>query len=297
MRPIAVRVGKEFDVMPACCIHWPHTEKDLLNEWVETLRSKENAYTLLMGDTFDLARTHYRSHIRSYRDDENSQEALDGFARREIEELAKILEPVKHKIWGVMRGNHFWEFQDGTNSEQYLCQLLGLKYLGVIAGIRISCTVYAPDKGNPVIRNLVLIAHHHGGSSGGRTIGGSANPLLRLEAAWDADLHLLGHDHRRMAWKEPVLALSSRGSNVRVLSRDKVFARCGSFVKGFKEEVINATQRHSPAYPEVRALRPSDLGWVTVHVKWKSSEQPVEMKNGRKKKAADTVRPVYTLEY
>ena len=212
------------------------------------------------------------------------------------QELAKILKPVKDKIWGVMRGNHFWEFQDGVNSEQELCRLLEVPYLGVIGGIRITCAVYG-HKHKPVARNLTLIAHHHGGSSGGRTIGGSANPIKRLEEAWDADIHLLGHDHRRMAWKEPVLALTSTGKRVRVKSRDKVFARCGSFLKGFKEDVINSTQRHSPAYAEVRALRPSDLGWITIHVDWKSSSQPYEMVNGAKTKTADIVRSVFTLEY
>jgi hypothetical protein len=270
----------------------------LLKEYVETVRSTPNAYSILMGDTFDMARTHYRNYIRGYRDDENSQEALDNFARREVADLAKILEPIKHRIWAVIKGNHSWDFMDRTNSDQYLCQLLGLNYLGVMGLIRVTCEVYK-QKGNahPAVRNLVVYVHHSGGSMGGRTTGGSVNALTRQEVTFDADIYLIGHDHRRIAFKEPVLTASSRGARVRLLARDRVFARCGAFLKGFKEGPISNTVAHRPGYAAIKALRPTDLGWVEIKVKWRSSSQRNELENGRVRKTADAVYPEYKLIY
>lgn len=264
MRPIAVKVPKNFVLMPAGCLHWPIGEKDLLQRWVSELQATPNGYGILMGDSLDVARTHYRNHIRSYRDDENSQEAFDAYVREEVAKLAKILEPVKDRILGVVRGNHYWEFLDGTNSEQELCRKLGIRYLGVIGLIQLKC-----QHGGGKVTNLTVFAHHTGGTSGGRTTGGDVNALTRQESAWDADIYLLGHTHRRFAFKEPVMTLTSKGEP-RVMERTKVFSRTGAFLKGYSDkDPIPVNARHVPSYAEERAYRPTDLGWVRINVQWR----------------------------
>jgi hypothetical protein len=281
MKPLAVHLeGKSMTLLPACCIHWPLTEKHLLLEWVDRLQATPDARGILMGDSLDCARSHYRNHIRSYRDDENSQEALDEYHRKEVRELAKILDPVKSKLFGAIRGNHFWEFSDGTNSEQYICQLLQIPYLGAIAMIRVSFHKYKSNK----VCTLVIYAHHSGGSAGARTTGGDVAGMVRSEAGFDADIYLTGHTHRRLAHKETVLALTTKGEP-RIVDRSRVFARCGSFLKGFRDDHPNTMQPHRPSYAEVRALRPTDLGWV------KDKHRP----DGSYRAGVDY--PQYTLEY
>jgi hypothetical protein len=265
MRPISKRIKTaSFSLLPAGCLHWPIGEKDLLKQWVEELQSIPNGYGILMGDSLDVARTHYRNHIRSYRDDDNSQEAFDAYVTEETGKLAEVLKPVAKQILGIVRGNHFWEFLDGTNSEQLLCRLLGIPYLGVMGLIRLDVNT----NGNHY-QSMVIYAHHTGGSAGGRTTGGDVNGLTRQEQTWDADIYLLGHTHRRIGFKEPVLSLTRKSKNPSVIERSRVFVRTGAFLKGFGPTVVNASQRHTPSYAEEKALRPTDLGWVRIDVKWR----------------------------
>jgi hypothetical protein len=76
-----------------------------------------------------------------------------------------------------------------------------------------------------------------------------------------------------------------------------VFARCGAFLKAFREEAISNTQPDRPSYAEVKSLRPTDLGWVEIRVKWRSSPQEFEVVEGRRRKMPDKVYPEYTLVY
>jgi hypothetical protein len=268
MQPIAVRVPTpEFTILPAGCLHWPIGEKDLLQRWVEEMKQPKH-YGILMGDSLDLARTTYRKHIRGYQGDENSQDQLDDYARHEVEKLAMVLQPVREKLWGIVQGNHYWEFMDGTNSEQYLCQLLKIPYMGAMGLFRVTSPTAAPS-GRDAKGSITIYAHHTGGTCGGRTIGGDVNALVRQESAWDVDIYLLGHTHRRIAFKEPVMRLSHRGVP-KVIERSKVFARTGAFLKSFKEKKVPVDQRHAPSYAEKAAYRPTDLGWVTINVKWRA---------------------------
>jgi hypothetical protein len=264
LKPVAIEIPhKEWILAPAACLHWPIGERDLMQQWVDAVRSRPNCYTILMGDTTDFARTHYRRHLKSYVDDENSQEAIDGYIREEVGKLAKVLEPIKSRIWGVVRGNHYHEFLDMTNSEQELCRTLGLRYLGALGALRVTF----PQNGN-TRRSIQIFAHHSGGSKGARTTGGDVSGAQRNELAWDADVYLTAHTHRRWANKESVMRLTDSG-DPKVVERTKVFVRCGAFLKGFREDHPTATQPHRPSYAEEAAFRATDLGWVEVRVKWR----------------------------
>ena len=217
-----------------------------------------------MGDSCDFARTHYRDHVRGYRADKNSQEVLDRWARKDVEALAKILDPIKKKLIGAILGNHFWEFLDGTNSEQYLCQILGIPYLGPTALVRLE---FRDRGGKGQLRHtMTLWGHHHGGSSGGRTTGADVGALERAEGSFDADIYLLGHTHKRHVIKKPILTMSSKGKP-HIVARMKTMVRTGAFLKGYMEDCPSTTMQHVPTYAEEKAYRPTDLGWVEITIK------------------------------
>jgi hypothetical protein len=237
-------------------------ERDLLKAWVKAVAQAENGFSILMGDTCDFARTHYRDHIRGYTQDSNSQEAIDNFCRRDVEALAKELMPIKKKLMGAILGNHSWCFMDGTNSEQYLCRLLGIPYLDSTGFIRLE---FRDRLG--ICRHVMTVwAHHSGGTSGGRTSGGDVNSLERAEHAFDADIYLLSHTHRRYGTKQTLLKMTTKGEP-RLQERTKVFIRTGAFLKGYKEDMPTSDRHYSTSYAEQKALRPTDLGWVTVHIR------------------------------
>lgn len=262
MKPVVFRVnGNVAHFVPAGCIHWPVGDKDLLRAWVREVAKLEGGFTVLLGDTQDCARTHYRDHVRGYRADQNSQLALDEWVRKDVRDLAKELVPIKGKIAGAVLGNHFWEFQDGTNSEQYLCQLLGIPYLGPVG---IICLELKNPYGHTT--QITIYAHHNGGSKGGRTTGADVNTLEKAEQLFEADIYVLSHTHRRFAYKLPKLGVTTRGPKRQIISTTKVLVRSGAFLKGFGEDNPTTTQPHFPSYAETQALRPTDLGWVVVKI-------------------------------
>jgi len=113
---------KDFVLMPAACIHWPLTDVSLLKEWIARVKARK-AYVFMVGDSMDFARSHFRRHLGSYREDQSSMSAVDLAQMEDIKELARLLMPIKNQILGVVRGNHYHLFPDGTDSEQQLCQI------------------------------------------------------------------------------------------------------------------------------------------------------------------------------
>jgi len=250
----------------------------LLRKWVKEVQSAPNGFTILMGDTTDAFRTHARKHLSGYTEDENSMEAIDEWHKAEVRDLAKELEPIKGRIAGVILGNHYAQYMDGTNSEQYLCQLLGLRYLGPVGFIRLDFR----DK-RQVRHHLTIFAHHHGGSQGGRTTGGDVNALTRAESGFEADIYALSHTHRRYAVREVLLGITSKGSP-RPVERPKVLIRTGAFLKGFGEDTPSTTQRHAPSYAEQKALRPTDLGWVRCSIYVRHADHKGDMTHRTRRK-------------
>ena len=242
------------------CAHRPIGETDLWKAWIKEVRADKNAFALLCGDTLDFARTHYREHLRSYRSDRNSQIAIDKWVGEEVEEVARDLRPIRDKIVGAILGNHAHETVDGINSEQLLCQKLGIPYLGVMGALRLDFM-----EGETRRHTLTLVAHHTGGSRSAGSAGADVKQLENFEAKWDADIYVLSHTHRRLAHKVPQLAVQQRGEP-RVIERTKVLIRTGTLLKGYGEDSPRADRPHFPSYAEEAAYRPTDLGWVRCEI-------------------------------
>lgn len=267
MKPLAYEVDGDFTLMPGCCLHFPEGEQGLIQKFVDRVKRDPTVRVILMGDMMDQDRTHRRKYRRGYVEDENSVASHDDrHNRTDVEKLAAILQPIRKQIWGVLQGNHYYQYASGITSDQYLCELLDVPYCGPVGIFRVTVKL---SKGS--VKNLKIWCHHSGGSMGGRTLGGSVNTLLRQENAWDADIYLLGHDHRRICWRESTLGISDKGEP-KVYERTKIFARVGAFLKTYKhEECIPKTKIHIPGYGEKAAYRPADLGWVEIGVKLKRS--------------------------
>lgn len=228
------------------------------------LKTAPNGFTVLCGDSTDAERTHYREHLRSYRADKNSQAPFDKFMRGEVEKLAKIIKPAADRVLGVILGNHFHEFSDGTNSEQYLARLLGVPYLGVLAAIRLDFMEKETRR-----HTLTLVAHHNGGKRGGASSAAAdLRQLESLENAWDASIYTLSHTHRRLAHKSPIFKLQERGEP-KLITKTKVFIRTGCMLKGYGEDEPTVDKPHAPHYAEEACYRPLDLGWVRCEINMK----------------------------
>lgn len=261
MATLRYRHDGPITLIPASCLHYPIGDEGLLRKWVKRIRDDESARTILMGDMLDQDRTTHRKHRKAYVADRNSRLADDRHVDRDVDALAEILLPINDKIIGVLEGNHFYEYSTGITSDQKLCDKLGVPFLGAMGLVKLVIG------GTGHRSALTIWAHHSGGSSGGRTVGGSVNALARQENAWDADIYLVGHDHRRIAWRETTLRLND-GVTPQVVERPKIFARVGAFLKTHEHSgCVSTKQPYFPHYGETAAYRPSDLGWVEIGIK------------------------------
>jgi hypothetical protein len=221
---------------------------------------------LLLGDSMDCARTHFRKHMKAYQEDGNSQAILDKWMLKDVKELAKILRPIKDRIIGVVRGNHYWLDINGVNSEQHLAEELGIPYLGAMAFIRVD---FREDDGKGALRQSVTIwGHHHGGTRGSGATGGDVTSMERISHGFDADIYAVGHTHRAIATKLPRLTLSG-GPDPKVVEHQRVFVRAGAFLKGFKPDNPGVKTPHTPSYEEDAALRPIAMDHVRVDISFK----------------------------
>jgi len=263
LRPLAyLEEGSEgITLIPVSCIHYPVGEKGLLEKLVERVAGDKNARVILMGDMIDQDRTTRRKYRKGYVADQTSIMSHDDrHNRKDVEDLAEILRPLTEKIYGVLSGNHYYEYATGVTSDQYLCELLEVPYCGPVGVFRVTFNLGGS------VKNLVIWSHHSGGSSGGRTLGGSVNALLRQENAWDADVYLLGHDHRRITWRESTMSVTS-SKTPKLVEHTRIFARVGAMLKTYKhEDCIPIKAPHFPGYGENAAYRPADLGWVEIGI-------------------------------
>jgi hypothetical protein len=237
---------------------------ELFKEWLETLKKDPTAYTFLCGDTFEFARTTYRAYLKAYPGDTTSSKELDRLHLRDISDLAQRLKPVAHKILGVIRGNHMHvlESKGGVNSEQVLCEMLGVRYLGVAGVVRIDLR---QSKNRDRIRDsLVVWLHHDGGSRGGRSKGHNVNVLFDQANKVEADIYCIAHTHDTYGRVEPRRFVSRSGQPV-VYEQDRAFIRAGCFRKVVTRPP-NRSQPDDHDYADDVAYEPKHSGWVELQV-------------------------------
>jgi hypothetical protein len=273
-------------LLPAGCIHHPHQDKALFKEWIHALKTTRNGVSILMGDALDQERTHYREHLRSYRADSNSQAALDRHHRRDVEDLAKLLLPVKGKLIGAISGNHYHEFMDGTTSDQYLCRLLGIPFLGPMGCVRLDF-MNSQDR---VAHRMVVTAHHNGGSRGSRTMGADVNALGRFGQVVESSIYLLSHTHQCHGHKKDILTVNGANPPV-VEARTICYVRTGAFLKGYDSALPTNNAPYFPGYAELAAYPPTTLGFVKIHIDLKQGASTL---NGSRQ---STVTERITLEF
>ena len=222
------------------------------SKWEEFLayaKTKPDAVFLGMGDYFDSFSTSERILMSNPLIHDSSRQNFESAAKLKISEMSNELMDFKGRFVGLLSGNHFVQFADGTNSDMRLAGILETEYLGVCSAIRIvfrglhgTCTV-----------SVDVFAHH--GKGGGQTAGGRLNAVEKLAQIAEADIFLMGDNHARGAI--PIgdkLRIVGGGKNISIRSRQSWIGRTGSFLKAYEPGEVS--------YVVDRALQPSNLGWI-----------------------------------
>ena len=221
-------------------------------KFIAHAKSLKNAYFIGMGDYFDGISTSERALFQGAGLHESTVLNMEREAQSRITKLAMELDFMRGRLIGLVGGNHFWPFPDGTDSDQRLSGHLRTKYLGVCAFIRLSFEI-----GN-VRQSLDLFLHH--GAGAGRLPGSSVNRVNQMAENAVADIYASGHDHKRGVWPmNPRLTLEQNSkAGLRLRHRDGWLVKTGSFLAAYENGNAN--------YNVDSGRGPCSLGHVELEV-------------------------------
>ena len=187
------KAGQKFTLIPFGDVHRdaPGFADDVWQEFLARAKSAENPLFLGMGDYTDSVSTSERIILGDAGLHESTKATLAKHCDGTIALLSRELSFMRGKMIGILGGNHYYGFEDGTTGDQRLASKLGCPYLGVCAAIRVSFSWPHSNK-----KVAVDIWAHHG-QGAGTTVGGSLNRVAKMAEYAYCNIFLMGHDHGR----------------------------------------------------------------------------------------------------
>lgn len=259
--------GSRFNLMPFGDLQAgsPVFMKDKWLEYVNEVKQSKNVITIGMGDYTDNFRPTIQGRLKVALGSDDAGKTFDDMHRKHIkQEVYPLLKEVvaNSVCLGLLGGHHDMTYNNGTNSTQYLCDLLGVPYLGDgEAMLRVHLKI------NTVILSFDIYATH--GQGTGSAVGGAITKLQRMLAHMDVDIILRGHSCDKFIFQEPQYYLSH--SNPPTLRcRNRLVANTGSFSDGRTEG--------ETTYVEKQNLIPKSVGYVQIHINVKRDTATVGKK-------------------
>lgn len=205
-----------------------------------------------MGDYFDSYSTSERMIMTDGRLHESSRESHETEAKGRIARFAKAIEFMRGRVIGLMGGNHFFPFCDGTTSDQKLAEAMQCDYLGACCATRLT---FKDKRGSSI--SCDIFAHH--GKGGGMTAGGRLNAVEKLEKVCDADIFLMGDNHARGCIPTGErLRLISTSNGLQIKAKPTWIGRTGSFLRSYVPG--------KASYVCDAALPPANLGHIEFFI-------------------------------
>ena len=234
-------------------------------EFLEEVEQTENAVVFGLGDYLDWSRTSYRVPLRSAlgEDDKAFQQlddmVMDGLVYPFVDIVRKRCPSFARKVVGFVEGNHHGaflssKFRNGKTTTELICELLGIRYLGLSAGCRITCYRSVGKKKWGTGLNLNIVLNHSVSSSGNlpASLAAAKRKIIDLR---DVDVFLSANDHQLGHDLVPQLGWTRRGQ-MRQMQYQQVVGKVGSFQCGYRSGAV------SNDYVEQKFLSPSRIGWL-----------------------------------
>jgi hypothetical protein len=228
---INAKLNEPFYIIPFGDIH-RESEAFAHEEWEQFLayaKKKKNTYFFGMGDFTDGCSTSERQILANAGMHDSTKATMKGVYRGVVKTLVNELSFMKGRIIGMLGGNHFYELENGENTDHVLAHSLGAKYLGCTALVRLNIIL-----GNKKSTHLDIFANH--GKGGGRTVGATFNAIEDMQKVADADIYVMGHTHSKGTMPSfPRMRLVQNGNDgVTVRARQPFLGRTGSFLKTYE---------------------------------------------------------------
>jgi len=230
--------SKSIRIVPFGDIHRDSDNCDV-DRWRDFLRvckerDDNNTYYLGMGDYNDFASYSERK-VLKHGLHESTSLKFDKWAQKDVDCLAKELDFMKGRLLGLMHGNHEWQFMDGDLATERLCNKLGCSFLGCVCYLVITLKTRCNNAGSKAA--VRIFASH--GKGGGQLVGSSYNKVEKMRDVFpDADIYLMGHDHKKGAVSSSSLTAVLSKSEITVKQHRQWFGRTGSFLRGWVENLI-----------------------------------------------------------
>ena len=231
-------------------------DKKHLQEIIDYIKGKKNCYWLGMGDMVETINVNDKRFDPKSIDPSYRIADLDDLSTKQFADICKMLRPIKDKCIGLLTGNHeetsrLHYYRDVTLD---LCRELNTQYLSYDAFIRLKFKRNSRPSGGLIY--TIYATHGFGGS---RRNGPKVSRLEDLAAAFDADIIMVGHEHKKIIAPPITKLRCPHEGALRLESRKQLAIMTGSFLKGYIPGAIT--------YVEKKGYAPADLGVVKIMIK------------------------------
>lgn len=211
-RILAHNLPEEFDTVelyPLSDLHYgdPACDVPAFERFAEYILAAPNRYLLSIGDNINNATKSSVSNVYNETCPPREQKKW----------LIKRLEPLKERILVMMDGNHeYRNTKDVDGSITYdIADKLGIASVYKDNEAVIKVTFGKKDNGK---RNCYTVYCTHG-NGGGKRPGGAVNNLELLGLSVDADIFVIGHSHKRMAYKSTFRRIDTKNGVIYPVER------------------------------------------------------------------------------
>lgn len=251
--------GKPIYICPFSDVHFGHPLCDLrkFREFIRWARTKERCYLLGVGDYIDAFSSSERMALFDFKHKIHrpTAKSIDDWMRAQTALFSEELKGFEGRIIGLLDGNHSGLLESGITTTQYLCEILGCRYLGISSFIRIVITQTASCN-----RKLWVDVFAHHGRGGGKSAGAGLNSCSDMMRIADADIYLSGHDHRKQVSfiNKMKLEVTDNLSKMSVRQKKILLGKTGSYLRGWEPG--------QESYIAEKCLAPTDLGSIKIEL-------------------------------
>lgn len=257
MKVIEKRLPRDIDTLELFPISDLHIgSQDVDTKMFDTLTnyilSDNNKYIILNGDNMNNALKSSVSNVYN--------ETMSPMKQKKW--LVEKFMPLKDRIISIVPGNHEYRTEKDTDNDivEDFAMMLGLEdiYRKEEAFIKLTFGEQNNNVKNPQIYTI----YHTHGNGGGKLPGGTLNNLERLCMSTNSDIYIVGHSHKKIAYKNSYRHFDAAHSSVTY--RERLFV-CSSAWQDFA------------GYAARKMLTPSAKGSVpiTLYAKEKRMEAVV----------------------
>jgi len=258
---IPYKSSEWIKLIPLGDIHLGNSSVDLvkLKAIVKYIQEKKNTYWIGMGDYVEAINYSDPRFDPSTVDIKGlTLKNLDKLVQLQIKELVEVLEPIKEKCIGLLRGNHeevirkfnqydvIYEIAKDLDLDRSLL-LYDTAIVRMLferkAVLGKSCHSKQID---------ILVSH---GNAGGRTYGYKSNRLSELAKWFIADVYLLAHSHTKQAQSSTQIYFDRSGNQQK---KKTISAITGCFLKSYDVD--------KNSYAEKMCLPPTDIGVAKIMI-------------------------------